>query len=180
MTRATVCMLSLATLYGLYSSSAFAQHVCEDAAIFAPLLGEWDGYRVADSHKTYVGSLSTSLAVDGCALKQSFTATQTSLEDNFNYESLGFVDAAGYWLEVYVLSTGVVRHYRWEQNEEELILKQRKTLGADRNRLVVFNMLEDQYQLLEERSSDRGQTWSAHKLMHLVRKPTVGIRSGRM
>lgn len=172
MTRTLVCVLSLATLFSVYSSAAFAQKVCEDSAIFAPLLGEWRGYRVADSHKTYVGSLSTSLVVDGCALKQSFTAAQTSLEDNVNYESLGFVDAAGYWLEVYVLSTGVVRHYRWEQNEEELILKQRKTLGADRNRLVVFNVLENQYQLLEERSSDRGQTWSAHKLMHLVRKPT--------
>ena len=31
-------------------------------------------------------------------------------------------------------------------------------------------MVEDKYQLLEERSSDRGQTWTAHKLMHLVRK----------
>ncbi|MFT7528762.1 MAG: hypothetical protein ACI9LY_003926 [Arenicella sp.] len=171
MTRTLVCVLSLANLYSLYSGFAYAQQVCEDTAIFAPLLGEWDGYRVADSDKIYVGSLSTGLAVDGCALKQSFTAAETSLEDNFNYESLGFADTAGYWLEVYVLSTGDVRHYRWEQNEEELILKQTKTLGADRNRLVVFNMLEDQYSLLEERSSDRGQTWTAHKLLHLVRKP---------
>jgi hypothetical protein len=172
MTRTLVCVLSLATLYSVYPTPAFAQQVCEDTAIFAPLLGEWNGYRVADADTTYAGSLSSGLAVDGCALKQSFTAAETSLEDNFNYESLGFADPAGYWLEVYVLSTGDVRHYRWEQNEEELILKQTKTLGADRNRLVVFNMLEDQYSLLEERSSDRGQTWSAHKLLHLVRKPT--------
>ena len=170
MTRTIVWVLRVAILYSLHISSAFAQNVCQDAAIFRPLIGHWDGYRVAGSDKIYVGSLSTSLAVNGCALKQSFTAAEISIEDNVNYESLGFVDETGDWLEVYVLSSGVVRHYRWEQNEEELILKQRKTLGADRNRLVVFNMLEDQYQLLEERSSDRGQTWTVHKQMHLVRK----------
>ena len=172
MTRAIVCVLSIAILYSSHFSSVVAQDVCQDAAIFRPLIGEWDGYRVTDADKIYVGSLSTKLAVDGCALKQSFTAAKISLLDNFNYESLGFVDETGEWLEVYVLSSGVVRHYRWEQNEEEFILKQRKTSGADRNRLVVFNMLENQYQLLEEHSSDRGQTWIVHSLMHLVRKPT--------
>ena len=170
MIRTIVCVLSSAILYSSYLSLVFAQEVCDDAAIFKPLIGEWDGFRVGESDKTYVGTLSTSMAVGGCAFKQSFTAAEIALQDNFNYESFGFVDETGDWREVYVLSSGVVRHYSWAQNEEELILEQRSTSGPDRNRLVVFNMVEDKYQLLEERSSDRGQTWTAHKLMHLVRK----------
>lgn len=170
MIRIIVCILSSAILYSSYLSSIFAQQVCDDAAMFRPLIGEWEGYLIAKSDRTHVGSLSTSMAVGGCALKQRFTAKEIDLADNFNYESLGFVGETGAWRETYVLSSGEVHHFRWEQNEEELILEHRSTSGSDRRRLVVFNIVEDSYQILEERSIDRGQTWTAHKLLQLVRK----------
>ena len=163
-------LLQVVVLFSfLISYSIFAQQACDKAEMFKPLLGEWSAYHISESKKTHLGQLSTQLIVDGCALRQRFNAADTDLSNNFNYESLVYINERGRWLEIVVSSSGDVRHYRWEQSEEEFVIEQRGNTGLVRNRLVLFDLAEDQYQLLAERSEDRGETWTSNNLMQLIR-----------
>ncbi|MEM7359954.1 MAG: hypothetical protein AAF431_12710 [Pseudomonadota bacterium] len=184
-------LLLVIALACLQPNQLWAQNSCEesDTQLFQKLLGTWHEYRLSDEalaafettlvededlvgdeassteSGTLIGTLNTELVAQGCALRQSFSSPDRS----FSFESLAYLDPTGNWQETYAMSNGVVSQYRWVENEEELILEQIGVTGAARKRLVIFNMTETDYFVLDERSTDRGQTWNRFELVKTVR-----------
>lgn len=163
-------------------ASAQASCVESDHQLFDKLLGTWEEYRIEDSADdvaeessddqpgtlpgTLIGTLTTNLVAQGCALRQSFV----SPDQSFSFESLAYLDDTGIWQETYAMSNGTVSQYRWIENEEELILEQIGVRGSNRKRLVIYDIGENEYFVIDERSSDRGQSWEQFELVKTIRK----------
>jgi len=160
-------LLTSALVSGQVSGQISANCSDDRYQIFNQIIGHWQEYKVKDGSRTLQGSLNTELAVQGCALKQSFQ----SADKAFSFDSLAYVDETGNWREVVALSSGEVVQYLWSVNEEELIIEEVGKAGPNQKRLVIFDISENQYSVLDERSSDRGQTWVQHELIQSVRKP---------
>jgi hypothetical protein len=144
------------------------QAICEgaDYRIFDRLLGNWEVYQGADEKRKHLGSMQTQIIARGCAMKQTFTANQQGISN----ESLAYLDSDGAWTAIHAADDGQVNRFRWQQNEEELIRLKVGGAGAEKRRVVTFDISQDQHWVLDERSSDWGQSWAQHSLTHAVRK----------
>jgi hypothetical protein len=142
--------------------------ICESAdyRIFDRLLGNWEVYQGADEKRKHLGSMQTQIIARGCAMKQTFTANQQGISN----ESLAYLDSDGTWTAIHAADDGQVDRFRWQQNEEELIRLKVGGAGSEKRRVVTFDISQDQHRVLEERSSDWGQSWAQHSLTHVVRK----------
>lgn len=153
-----------------------AHDICEgtDYRIFDRLLGNWEVYGVVDDTRTHLGNIRTQIIARGCAIKQVFTANQ----QGSSHESLAILDGDGAWTAIFVADDGQVSRFRWHQNEEELIRLKVGEAGAEKWRLVTFDISQDQYSVLDERSSDYGQSWAQYSLVQAVRKASPRLVSG--
>ena len=138
--------------------------------IFRPLLGVWEEYRVSNTDRELLGTLSTELVAGGCAIRQSFYAP----DGLFSFSSLGFAESPDSWFETYVLSNGQVASYRWRGEGDELILA-RVTVGSEPlRRLRIFELQPDSYFVVDEESQDGGKTWLRRELVITIRKQGTG------
>ena len=144
-----------------------AQGACEEDSnnLFNRLIGYWDEFEISDSGTKHTGIFLTKSIAEGCAIRQIFSTDNIGVES----ESLIYKEEVGTWREVIAYSDGAVIQYRWSENEEELILEQLVKAGPNKQRLVISDIGDNEYYLIDERSSDWGQTWTFVKKIKRVR-----------
>ncbi len=131
--------VTLATILLVAARVCFSAPCDTENKIFRPLPGEWEEYRVSGTGREPLGTLSTELVADGCAIRQSFQAP----DGLFSFSSLGFAESPGSWFETYVLSNGQVASYRWRRERDELILARVSSGSEPLRRLRIFDLQPD-------------------------------------
>lgn len=120
-----------------------------------PFVGTWREYAVADDDEVLIGTLESSLEQDGCVISQRFI----SADGGFSFMTFGYVDETNHWIETYVFNNGRAASYRWSEEGDEIITERIGGDPADLRRLRIKFVTPDLYEVAEERSLDRGETW---------------------
>ncbi len=155
-----VCSISFAT------ECDFAGH-----HMLAPLIGDWEEYQVSESDEELLGTLKTRMVSENCAVVQSFL----SPDGMFSFNSLGYIDSTGNWVETYVLSNGRFASYKWRSNGDELILDRVAAADQPRRRRRLFAITKNNYLVTDEESQDAGKTWQRLELVKTIRtRPAEG------
>ena len=124
-------------------------------------VGTWQEFTVTDEGEELVGTLTSVFDLDGCVITQRFL----SVDQSFSFMSFGYVDqASGQWLETYVFNNGRHASYRWFTEGEEIITARIDGNPEDLRRLRIRFLSTDLYEVVEERSTDSGETWEAVEL----------------
>jgi hypothetical protein len=120
-------------------------------------IGTWKEYTVTPEREILMGTLQVSWELGGCVQRQQFLA----VDGAFAFLGFGYLDSETQaWQETYVLSTGRVAHYRWREAEAELFIERLGGGPASLRRLRIQNLTPEAYDVLDERSTDGGQTWA--------------------
>ncbi|MGI9546712.1 MAG: hypothetical protein ACR2MM_05720 [Flavobacteriaceae bacterium] len=131
-----------------------------------PFMGNWKEYTVTVDGEVFIGDLRSSKSPDGCTIAQRFV----SADGSFSYQSFGYVEASsGLWKEVYVFSNGNNSEYQWLKEGEDVLM--RRTGGTRQlkymHQLRLTNIGEKSYDVIEEHSYDKGQTWEDIELTRI-------------
>jgi hypothetical protein len=120
-----------------------------------PFIGTWQEYAVTDGGEILIGTLTSVLEQDGCVISQRFA----SADGSFSFLTFGFVDETNQWIETYVFNDGRAASYRWREEDGEIITERVGGDPKDMRRLRIEFKSPDLYDVSEERSLDRGETW---------------------
>jgi hypothetical protein len=127
----------------------------------APMVGRWQELTVTPDGEVLAGELTSSFEAGGCAFTQRFRSADGSL----TFRSLAFVDrASGRWRERYVLSNGRTAAYEWVPDGDDIFhvrVEPPSVSGGESYRLRISKIRAGSYEVLEERSTDGGATWTA-------------------
>ena len=119
-------------------------------------VGTWKEYTITPEGESLIGTLQVNSELDGCLITQHFQAGDGDLA----FTAFGYFDSeSNNWQETYIFNNGGAAHYRWEESGDEVIINR---LGEDPNnkrRFRIQNLTHEAYDVLNERSSDGGQTW---------------------
>ena len=131
------------------------------------LVGTWQEFVETDDGEQLIGSLDVSFELNGCVLKQKFFSPDSS----FSFLSFGYVDpSTNMWNETFVLNNGKVASYHWTLKNNEIHLNRFTSDPENLQRLRIINLSDDYYEVMDEKSSDSGNTW---KLLDLVKTRRV-------
>ena len=160
----TFAKVTNAAVMLLASSNVIAN--CDSLAhrLPGPLVGIWTEYQVSETSNELLGTLTTRYEANGCALVQDFQ----SPDGSFGFTSLGFVASDGDGQETYVLSNGRVASYRWQKENEEIILNRIVGEHESLRRLRIFDISENGYFVADESSTDGDGTWEQSELVHTI------------
>ncbi len=147
--------------------------VCDGPAhrMVEPLLGEWVEFEITDEGERPIGRLKVVPIAGGCAFSQQFESADSS----FGFVSLATVEAGSEaWHETILFSTGRTVEYRWRAAGDEVVFDRLDEDGVRRKRLRATAIGADAFVVLEELSSDGGQSWEV-----VERTPTRRVPSER-
>ncbi|MEM1264261.1 MAG: hypothetical protein AAGH76_17815 [Pseudomonadota bacterium] len=156
-----------ALLMGLMLTLPVCAVACERLSLdfLAPLVGEWNQYRIDGDKRTFIGTFRTEFAAGGCALVQYFD----SPDGDFSYVSLSAFEDNGDFVERYALSTGRIAAYRWERTDTSLYQVRIVNNPDSKRHFVYLDITKESYFIADERSDDGGETWKRLRLVHIVR-----------
>jgi hypothetical protein len=120
-----------------------------------PFVGTWNEYAVVDDGETLIGTLTSTVELDGHVITQRFA----SADGSFRFMTFGYVDESGHWIETYVFNDGRAASYRWRKDGDEIVTDRVGGDPANMRRLRIRFETPDLYEVTEERSLDRGATW---------------------
>ena len=137
--------------------------------VVKPFIGIWEEYTVTDNGEELLGTLQSTMDLNGCVLTQRFTSS----DESFSYVTFGYIlPDQRIWEESYVFSNGSSAKYHWIVEGDDVLQRRvggtRKIDYMHQLRLTVIN--KDLYEAMEEHSVDKGITWQKKELTRIRRK----------
>lgn len=130
-------------------------------------VGTWKEYTVTEKGEVLAGTLKSGFEVDGCVFSQRFS----SVDGRLSFLSFAYIDpSTDTWHETFVMNNGRVASYRWRQSGDEVIIDRIGGNPLDVRRLRAANFQKDYYEVIEERSTDGGKTWTRVELTRTRRE----------
>lgn len=135
--------------------------------LLEPFLGEWQEYLVTEEGEKLYGKLSIKLDPNTCALHKTFSG----IDNKVYYKTWGYFDSQkNTWLETYTFTKGY-GIYQWNKIADGfyLELKEGSSKPTYWARNKWTNITETSFQILEERSYDKGKTWKVYSTTNMIR-----------
>jgi hypothetical protein len=130
--------------------------------ILKPFLGTWNEYSVTKEEERLFGRLRIEIDPFGCSLRKEFQL----LSNPFSYSTLGYFNKnQNAWIETF--SGGDT--FKWVKEGDDVLMINLSSNGNKRHRNRWTKPENSIFQIIEERSDDKGMTWEIKSITMVKR-----------